>query len=529
MSPHSLGTRLNDRNVVLIGGLVDYPIWDVGLGGGVLMAIVAVLHVIVSHFAVGGGLVIAVTETLAVRRNDHEMRELARRSSLVLILVSTVFGAISGVGIWVVAGLISPAAISALIHNYVWGWAIEWVFFIVEIVAALVYYLTWGKISKAAHVLVAWVYFVSAYLSLVVINGIITFQLTPGSWLATHSFWDGFFNPTYWPAVVLRTGITVMMAAVFMLLPALRSTDARPRLARYLGFWLVAGTLLSAIGFFWWEAALPDTIRALFLGDGATLPALAATRSFTLWALGATGLLAAALVVLRPARFRLVLPAALVMATAFASFAGYERLREGVRKPFLIHSHLFTNGLRISEIEAINSSGLQAHTGWVTVRGADESVAVGREIFRIECSICHTLDGYQGIGSALPTFQEMVSVANDQPPGSAATVYEAACSACHSDFSADEMRDALPSAAEMEEDPEMIRDLLDGMIATTVADLREMGDVYIGADPAVMIDTRDLSFPYMPPFVGNDDDIEALTSFLTSLNQRSVPAQRGGE
>ena len=122
---------------------MDYPVWDLTMGGSLLMALVAIPHVIVSHFAVGGGLLIAVTETLSVRRGDPELRDLARRSSLVLILVSTVFGAISGVGIWVVAGLISPAAISALIHTYVWGWAMEWVFFILEIVAALVYYATW--------------------------------------------------------------------------------------------------------------------------------------------------------------------------------------------------------------------------------------------------------------------------------------------------------------------------------------------------------------------------------------------------
>ena len=42
---------------------MDYPIWDIAIGGGVLMGIVAVTHVIVSHFAIGGGLVIAVTET----------------------------------------------------------------------------------------------------------------------------------------------------------------------------------------------------------------------------------------------------------------------------------------------------------------------------------------------------------------------------------------------------------------------------------------------------------------------------------
>lgn len=86
-----------------IGGNMDYPIWELAMGGGMLMAIVAIPHVIVSHFAIGGGLLIVVTETLAVQRDDPALRELARRSSLVLILVSTVFGAISGVGIWVVA------------------------------------------------------------------------------------------------------------------------------------------------------------------------------------------------------------------------------------------------------------------------------------------------------------------------------------------------------------------------------------------------------------------------------------------
>ena len=69
---------------------MDYPIWDIAMGGGVLMGIVAITHVIVSHFAIGGGLLIAVTETLSVKRNDPEMRDLAKRSSFVLILFSWV-------------------------------------------------------------------------------------------------------------------------------------------------------------------------------------------------------------------------------------------------------------------------------------------------------------------------------------------------------------------------------------------------------------------------------------------------------
>ena len=146
---------------------MDYPIWNLAIGGGVLIGIVAITHVLVSHFAVGGGIAIAFVETLAVRRGDPALRALAKRSSLMLILVSTVFGAISGVGIWVTIGLVQPAATSALIHNYVWGWAAEWGFFILEVATALAYYATWEKVRPRTHLLIIWLYFFAAYMSLV--------------------------------------------------------------------------------------------------------------------------------------------------------------------------------------------------------------------------------------------------------------------------------------------------------------------------------------------------------------------------
>ena len=129
---------------------MDYPIWDLALGGGSLIALVAISHVLVSHFAIGGGIAIAIVESLAVRRSDRALRDVARRSSLMLILVSTVFGAISGVGIWVTIGLVQPAATSALIHNYVWGWAAEWGFFILGVVTALLYWATGRRPTSGA-------------------------------------------------------------------------------------------------------------------------------------------------------------------------------------------------------------------------------------------------------------------------------------------------------------------------------------------------------------------------------------------
>ena len=450
---------------------MDYPVWNLAMGGGMLMAIVAIAHVIVAHFAVGGGLVLAVSETLAVRRGDNDLRELAKRSSLMLILVSTVFGAISGVGIWVVAGLVSPGAISALIHNYVWGWAMEWVFFIVEIVAALMYYTTWDKITKKAHLILAWIYFIAAYMSLVIINGIITFMLTPGEWADTRAFWDGFFNPTYWPSLALRTGIAILMATVFMaLVVATASSSARARLARFMGIWLVIGSLISYGAYRWWEAVLPDAAKALFAGDSPTLATLATTRSFLLWALTVTLVAGILILLAAPRRLARTVPVLVLMVAAFAFFGGYERLREGIRKPFLIHGYMFSNGLTVDAIEAINEDGLAAHNGWVAnAAESGDTVELGRAIYQAQCASCHTLDGYQAIRPMLPDDTDM-------------------------------------------------------MVGPIFA-MYEMGEAYTSASAEEPLDIRDLDYPFMPPFVGTDEEIMALAEYLTTL----VPEQGGDQ
>jgi len=440
---------------------MDYPIWDIAMGGGVLMGIVAITHVIVSHFAIGGGLVIAVTETLAVRRNDSEMRDLAKRSSLVLILISTVFGAISGVGIWVVAGLISPAAISALIRNYVWGWAIEWVFFIVEIVAALVYFATWNKISKRAHVMVIWIYFIAAYLSLVIINGIVTFMLTPGKWLQTGAFWDGFFNPTYSPSLLLRTGIAILMAVAFMVWPARKaSAGARPRLNRYLGLWAVVGALISYAGYRWWESALPESTRDLFLGDGALLDGLAFTRHEVMWSI-ALFLVLSIIFLLALPKMAKVIPLLLITIAAFSFFGSYERLREGARKPFIIHDYMFSNGVLVDEIGELNENGMLSKARWAARVPATNSVEMGRQVFDAQCRNCHTIDGYLSIRELAP------------------------------------------------EDPDMMYSILYA--------LYDQGEMFTALEPGEAVAMGDLNYPFMPPFVGTEEEMEALVDFIASL------------
>ena len=156
---------------------MNYPVWDIP-AGGLLIAAIAIVHVFVSHFAVGGGLFLVLVERRARRDNDEALLGYVRQHSRFFILLTLVFGAITGVGIWFTIGLVHPQATSSLINTFVWGWAIEWTFFVTEIAAAMVYYYGWDRLDARTHERVGWVYAVSAWLSLVVINGILSFMLT---------------------------------------------------------------------------------------------------------------------------------------------------------------------------------------------------------------------------------------------------------------------------------------------------------------------------------------------------------------
>lgn len=443
---------------------MDYPLWNLTFGGGVLIGIVAIAHVLVSHFAVGGGIVIAIAETVAVRRGNEPLSLLARRSSRMLILVSTVFGAISGVGIWVTIGLVQPAATSALIHAYVWGWAAEWAFFILEVVTALLYYATWDKVRPGTHLLIIWLYAFSAFMSLVIIQGILAFMLTPGDWLQTHSFWDGFFNPTYLPGLVLRTGICILLGAAAMTFAALREADgaARSALVRMLAWFQAGGALLAYGGYRWWEVALPDSVRALFLGATPIIAGLGSTRRLLLWALAAYLVIVLLALAQSGARRWPVAVVALLVAATF--FGGYERLREGARKPFVIRDYMFSNGILVSEIADLNQRGVLSKTRWAAREAGTASESRGRAVFRAQCASCHTLDGYLAI---------------------------------------------RPVVGGLDAD----------VLGSVLQAMRAEGEEYASGAYSHRghVATEKLDYPQMPPLVGNADEVAALQVYLLSL------------
>ena len=383
---------------------MNYPIWDVAFGAGLLIALVAGLHVFVSHFAVGSGLFLVLTERKARRTNDTALLNWLKSHTKFFILLTVVFGAVSGVGIWFTIGLISPTATSDLIHIFVWGWAIEWVFFFIEITAGLLYLYGWDKLDPKLHQWYGWIYFIAAFASLVVINGIITFMLTPGSWIDVHKFWIGFFNPTYLPSTFFRTAICIALAGIYALITASvqKDLDLKARIVRWGALWTVPALITLPL-FGWWY--IREVPAALFASARGPMPT-ATHFAFLAWSLLAVTFVLILWSLLRPKHLHLAF-ALIVALVALGAMDSFEFVRESVRKPFVIENYLYDNSLYAASmpgdggftVDNLNTVGVLNAATWVQHRTItpDNQVAVGREVFRVECQACHTPDHYRGI------------------------------------------------------------------------------------------------------------------------------------
>ena len=98
---------------------MNYPVWELYFsGGGLLMVVIAVVHVYVAHFAVGGGLFLVLTEMKAYRESDGDILAYVKAHTRFFLLLTMVFGGITGVGIWFTISLLSPSATSTLVHTF---------------------------------------------------------------------------------------------------------------------------------------------------------------------------------------------------------------------------------------------------------------------------------------------------------------------------------------------------------------------------------------------------------------------------
>lgn len=443
--------------------MIEYPIFDVPLlGGSGLIAVVAIVHVFISHFSVGSGFLMAAAERRAIREGDTDTIAFLKKYSWLVLLVPYVLGTTTGVGIWFTIALIAPRAVSILIHQFVWDWAIEWVLFIIEGLAIFVYVLRWDKMDPNKHNHVGWIFAYCSLGTLLIINAILSFMLTPGSWQpfdAGFMNYKGILNPTYLPTAAARflisLGLAGVAAIVLVAWDRKISDRVRNRIVPLAYKFIVPAIICIPLGV-WTFSQLAERAQ-VFLKGGA--PAMILFLGFGMAAF-LTLFLAASVSLLRKDYSVSSLGGVLLFLLAFIAFGAMEFVREGVRKPYVIEGFMYSTGVTDPAFEDLDvrgnltqtqRAGILSVAAWAVPPGKEPSALtdteLGEAVFKAGCLRCHSVDGYNAI-----------------------------------------------------------RPLVRGWSRQTVRE---------------MLDRLDEIKPAMPPFPGTDREKEALSEFLLSLNTDS--------
>jgi mono/diheme cytochrome c family protein len=373
-------------------------------------------------YAVGGGLFLAVETQFAHRSGNRDYLSYLKSHAWFFILLTVVFGAITGVGIWWTIGLASPLATEMLIHAFVFGWAIEYVFFVLEIAAAFAFYYFWDRLEPTVHQTIGWIYGISAWISLVLITAITGFMLNSGAWPENPTFWVGFFNPQFLPQTIARTGGALLLASLYVYLhAALSRGDKDPELLKLISRRStrpgLLGAILITVGGGWWFLALPDSAQAALMVASALNIFMVLIFSVTV--------VVFAMLYLGPYRNPgWITPgfAILLFAFGLAAVGTGEFVREAVRKPYIVNRVVYSNQILPEELATLRESGYLEGGTWThayvsehypqVVDGGgqiDEAalldlpeadrLEVGAVLYQYHCNDCHAVeDGYTPVG-----------------------------------------------------------------------------------------------------------------------------------
>ncbi len=404
---------------------MHYPWWYVqNLTAPMLIAAISVVHVLVSHYAVGGGLFLAVEVGHAYKTKNKAYLDYLRGHAAFFILLTVVFGAITGVAIWWTIGLASPLATEWLIRIFVFGWATEWVFFVLELASAFIFYYYWGRLSEKTHVAIGWIYALSAWISLVLITGITAFMLNPGGWVVNHSFWSAFFNPQFLPQTIARTGGALLLSSLYVYLHAslvIKDAKMRDMIGARSARPALLGAVMITVGGLGWYYFLPDSAKAA-LASAAVLNVLVAlifaltTAVFFLLYLGPyknPGWLSPGFAIS-------------LFLFGLAAFSTGEFIREAVRKPYVSYNVVLGNQILPEEVPKLQQSGYLEGGVWtkqyvkerfpeliekgsIDLSGEkmremtpSKRVALGEVLFQYHCNDCHALkQGYSALAPLL--------------------------------------------------------------------------------------------------------------------------------
>ncbi|WP_294946830.1 cytochrome c [Sulfurivirga sp.] len=386
-----------------------YPTWyDPAMGSGYWIALIATIHVVFSHASVGAAIFFAWLINKAYREDRPELLTFVKRYGLFLLIFSYVMGSITGPGIWYSTTVGSPKGISALIHSFVWKWATEWVFFVIEVVGVYMLIYLVGKVDKRTHTLVAFIFAGASYATMMLILGILSFMMWPGSpeWFAKGGTFYSFFGPNTFAQLLIRTGFAMAITAVVgsIVASAFKDAELKREVLRKLAAFGLLGSVIMFVFYFWYLHTIPENAVEVFRNrmPGWFYPAVVTSYGlmviYFLTTLFNTR-------ILNP-----VLASIMLVVVTFMGLFPTEITRESMRKPYVAGQYVYSNqiiardvpGMDIhAELPKVAEKGiLKVHPflpeNYRTI--TDENrLEVGRQIAIIMCSNCHQVTRTEGI------------------------------------------------------------------------------------------------------------------------------------
>ncbi|MDM7324608.1 MAG: hypothetical protein P3W93_006425 [Thermus sp.] len=388
-----------------------YPAWEgFILHSAIIVALIAVSHVLFSHVTVAATWFNWWVERKSLVENKPYLQDYLKASALRLLMFAYTIGAMFGVGIWFSVTASNPRGISALIHNFVFYWASEWFWFIIDVFGIAVYYYSFGRVNPKTHARIGLMLALAASGTLAIIVGILGFKLSPGHWLQTGLSLDGFYNPTFWPMLFARFGLMFALTALYAILVAStmpKDHPARDEVVRLAGKVGLVGLALGvALVLLWYVPSLPDHAKAL-LG----MPQVIQPIFYYKMALGvAATALVLLLALLAPRKTAHPVVGYLALVLAFLGLFGAEKTREAIRKPDVVLGYMAANQIiqvdldfsqrKIrAEAPSLDQEGLLKKLPFAVAKGAAlagpgsglDPVETGRALVALQCSSCHTV------------------------------------------------------------------------------------------------------------------------------------------
>ncbi|WP_211369210.1 c-type cytochrome [Roseospira navarrensis] len=380
-----------------------YPTWsEPFVGNGWVVGIIATIHVLMSHTAVGAALFFTYLATIAYRDDRPELLDYIKSYGLFLLIFSYVLGSITGPGIWYSTTVASPRGISALIHSFVWKWATEWVFFVIEVVGVyLIIYLI-GKVDKRTHLKIAWIFGLASLTTMLIIVGILSFMMWPGkaAWFAEGGYLNGFYGSNTFAHLAMRVAFMFTMTAVVggIVVAGLKDKALKRDIARRLG---IMGLISGVIGFGllkWYMTTLPPETEVVVANR---LPAYFDDSMLITLAIIGTYFI---VTMIQPRLLIRSVAATMTVVILVFGLWPEETARESIRKPFVAGQYLYSNQIVARDVPGMNIESelptLAAHgvlathpflpDGLRTVT-PENAVAAGEAIALTMCSNCHNL------------------------------------------------------------------------------------------------------------------------------------------